>query len=64
MKMPEWAESIIGQAIAEIAGGASDEDVIEKVKGTALHVQSQYWKEFLRIVKARREIADPRDGGE
>ena len=33
MKVPEWAESIIGQAIAEIAGGASDEEVIDKVKG-------------------------------
>ena len=58
MKMPEWAESIIGQAIAEIVGGASDEEVIEKVQGTAIYAVTSYWKEFLRIVKARREIAD------
>jgi len=58
VELPEWASFIIGSAIAEIAGGRSDEEVIEKAKGTALYARTDYWKAFLRIVKTRREIAN------
>lgn len=58
VKMPEWAQSIIGQAIQEIASGKSDQEVIEKVQGTAVNAVPAYWQEFLRIVKERRRIAD------
>lgn len=53
--MDPWAAFIVSQALQEIASGTPKEDIIEKVKGTALYARKTYWKQFLKLVEMREK---------
>ncbi len=57
--MDSWAASIVSQALQDIASGQRKEDVIEKVKGTALYARKDYWKQFLKLVEMREKAFGP-----
>ena len=53
--MDPWAAFIVSQALQELAEGKPKQDIIEKVKGTALYVRKDYWKQFLKLVEMREK---------
>lgn len=54
----EWAQFIIGQALAEIKTKDDIPKTIEKVKGTALGVRNDLMKIFMGLVESKKKILD------
>ena len=54
-KLPEWAQSIIGQALAEIKTYKDIQIVREKVQGTAVGFESKYLAVFEDLVRAKQK---------
>ena len=52
--MDDWARFIVAGALRDLRGGMTEAAVIEKVKSTALYARSDYWEQFLELLRMRR----------
>ena len=59
-ELPEWAKSIISQALMEIQKVSDIEEVVSKVEGTALRVHKESWKAFKDLVKSKKKMLESR----
>jgi len=59
-ELPDWAKSIIGQAMMEIEKVSDIDKVITKVEGTALRVHKESWKSFKELVKSKKKMLESR----
>lgn len=57
-ELPDWAKSIIGQAMMEIQKVSDIDGVIAKVEGTAVRVHKESWKAFKELVKSKRKMLE------
>lgn len=55
VKLPEWAQSIIGQALAEIKTTTDITAVREKVEDTAVGLNKSYLKVFDNLVAMKKK---------
>ena len=57
-ELPEWAKSIIAQAMMEIEKVSDIDKVVKKVESTALKVHKQGWKDFKEIVNLKKKMLE------
>jgi hypothetical protein len=55
-ELPEWAQFIIGQALAEIQSEKDIQRVTWKVEGTAVGFNPEMMKTFLKLVEMKRPL--------
>lgn len=59
-ELPEWAKSIMAQALMEIEKVSDIEKVVAKVEGTAVHYHKQAWKNFKELIKLKKQMLESR----
>ncbi len=59
-ELPEWARSIMSQALMEIQKVSDIEKVVSKVEGTALPLHKESWKSFKELVKSKKKMLESR----
>jgi len=55
-ELPDWAKSIMAQALMEIETVSDIDKVVAKVEGTAVHYHKKAWKNFKELVKLKKEM--------
>lgn len=59
-ELPDWAKSIIGQAMMEIEKVSDIDKVVVKVEGTTLRVHKESWKAFKGLIKSKKKMLESR----
>jgi fructose 1,6-bisphosphatase len=59
-ELPDWAKSIMAQALMEIQSVDDIDKVMAKVEGTALAVHKEAWKSFNELVKSKKKMLESR----
>jgi len=57
-ELPDWAKSIIAQAMMEIQKVSDIDKVVDKVECTAVRVHKESWKAFKGLVKSKRKMLE------
>ena len=59
-ELPDWAKSIMAQALMEIEKVSDIDKVVAKVEGTAVHYDKKAWKNFKELVKSKKKMLESR----